>query len=161
MVHIAERFSILRIAAALCSVIVASGCASTLPVPTTVDMAGMPNPEIALQKSMRHVDAEMAQLGGISTRATYAQPVVPAPLERTVDFTWSGPLDAGVAKLAQSVGYTFFTTKPPEGPGVSVSVNLRGVTALDAFRALGERAGAAATVLVDPLHHSVQVSHHA
>lgn len=115
MVHIAERFSILRIAAALCSVIVASGCANTLPVPTTVDVAGMPNPEIALQKSMRHVDAEMAQLGAMSTRATYAQPVVPAPLERTVDFTWSGPLDAGVAKLAQSVGYTFFTTKPPEG----------------------------------------------
>lgn len=157
----ARMISFRTLATSIGLALLAAGCASTQPVPTTVDVAGMPNPETALQKSMRHVDAEMAQLGGMTTRAAFAQPVVPAPLERTVDFTWSGPLDAGVAKLAQSVGYTFFTTKLPQGPGVPVSVTLRGVTALDAFRALGDRAGTAATVLVDPLHHSVQVSHHA
>ncbi len=140
----------------------AAGCATVTPVPTTVDVAGMPNPEIALQKSMQHVDAEMAQLGGLSSRpVALIQPAIPAPIERIVDFTWSGPLDAGVAKLAQSVGYTFFTTKPPAEPGVSVSVNVRGVTTLDAFRALGERAGTAATVEVDPIRHAVQVTHHA
>ncbi len=140
----------------------AAGCATVTPVPTTVDVAGMPNPEIALQKSMQHVDAEMAQLGGLSSRpVALIQPAIPAPIERIVDFTWSGPLDAGVAKLAQSVGYTFFTTKPPAEPGVSVSVSVHGVTALDAFRALGERAGTAATVEVDPIHHAVQVTHHA
>ena len=140
----------------------AAGCATVTPVPTTVDVAGMPNPEMALQKSMQHVDAEMSQLGGLSSRSVaIIQPPEPAPLERTVDFTWSGPLDAGVAKLAQSVGYTFFTTKAPAEPGISVSVTVRGVTALDAFRALGDRAGAAATVEVDPIHHSVQVTHHA
>lgn len=140
----------------------AAGCSAITPVPTTVDVTGMPNPEIALQKSMQHVDAEMAQLGGLSARpAAFIQPAEPAPIERIVDFTWSGPLDAGVAKLAQSVGYTFFTNKPPAQPGVSVSVNVRGGTALDAFRALGERAGTAATVEVDPIHHSVQVTHHA
>lgn len=140
----------------------ATGCASVAPVPTTVDVAGMPSPEVALQRSMQHVDAEMAQLGGLSTRQGSAPlQIAPAPLERIVDFTWSGPLDAGVAKLAQSVGYAFFTTKPPAEPGVSVSVSLRGVTALDAFRALGERAGFAATVEVDPVRHAVQVLHHA
>ena len=139
----------------------AAGCATVTPVPTTVDVAGMPNAEVALQNSMQHVDAEMAQLGGLSAPpAAFVQSVVPAPVERVVDFTWSGPLDAGVAKLAQSVGYTFFTTKPPAKPGVAVDVSLRGVTAIDAFRALGERAGSAATVEVDPLHHSVQVTHH-
>ncbi len=139
----------------------AAGCSTVTPVPTTVDVAGMPNAELALQKSMQHVDAEMAQLGGLSARpVTFIQPVVPAPVERVVDFTWSGPLDAGVAKLAQSVGYTFLTTKLPAEPGVSVNVSLRGVTVIDAFRALGERAGSAATVEVDPLHHSVQVTHH-
>ena len=140
----------------------AAGCSTLTPVPTTVDVTGMPNPEIALQKSMQHVDAEMAQLGGLSARpASFIQPAAPAPIERTVDFTWSGSLDAGVAKLAQSVGYTFFTNNPSSQPGVSVSINLRGVTALDAFRALGERAGTAATVEVDPIRHSVQVMHHA
>lgn len=142
--------------------LVVSGCTAVTPVPTTVDVAGMPNPEIALQKSMQHVDAEMAQLGGLSSRTVASlAPIVPAPLERTVDFAWTGALDAGVATLAQSVGYTFYTTKPPAEPGVSVSVSLRGVTALDAFRALGERAGTAATVVVDPVRHSVQVTHHA
>ncbi len=155
------KTSMLRtITVTLCAVTAA--CSSITPVPTTVDAAGMPNPELALQTSMQHVDAEMAQLGGLSARpAALLAPGAPAPVERMVDFAWSGPLDAGVAKLAQSVGYTFFTTRPPSEPGISVAVDLRGVTAIDAFRALGERAGAAATVEVDPLHHSVQVTHHA
>lgn len=140
----------------------AAGCTSLTPVPTTVDVAGMPNPEMALQKSMQHVDAEMSQLGGLSAHSVaFIQPAEPAPLERMVDFTWSGPLDSGVAKLAQSVGYTFFTTKPPSEPGIPISVSVRGVTALDAFRALGEQAGSTATVEVDPIHHSVKVTHHA
>lgn len=154
--------SLLRHIALVALAFGAAGCAAVTPVPTTVDVAGMPNPELALQKSMQHVDAEMAQLGGLSARpAAFIQPAEPAPIERTVDFAWSGPLDAGVAKLAQSVGYTFFTNKPPAQPGVSVSVSVRGGTALDAFRALGERAGTAATIEVDPIHHSVQVTYHA
>ena len=157
-----EFTSLLRHIAFAALALGAAGCATVTPVPTTVDVAGMPNPEMALQKSMQHVDAEMSQLGGLSSRSVaFIQPAEPAPLERTVDFTWSGPLDAGVAKLAQSVGYTFFTTKSPAEPGISVSITVRGVTAIDAFRALGERAGSAATVEVDPIHHSVQVTHHA
>jgi hypothetical protein len=74
----------------------------------------MPNPEEALRQSSQHVDAEMAQLGQLTpTQVTTSVPVMPEDLQRLVTFKWSGPLDQGVAKLAQSVGYTFFVTAPP------------------------------------------------
>jgi defect-in-organelle-trafficking protein DotD len=141
-----------------------SACSSVIPVPTTVAVAGMPNPEEALRQSMQHVDAEMTQLGGMRGAPRLAvglNPVVPDDLQRTVNFTWSGPLDSGVAKLAQSIGYTFYTTAPPGAPGLDVAINVRGVRALDAFRALGDSAGSRATVEVDPIHHAVTVTHHA
>ncbi|MFW1461760.1 DotD/TraH family lipoprotein, partial [Vibrio parahaemolyticus] len=74
----------------------------------------MPNAEEALLQSMHHVDAEMAELGQyVPTQVASSTQVIPADLQRTVSFTWSGPLDQGVAKLAQSVGYTFYVTAPP------------------------------------------------
>ena len=77
-----------------------AGCATVVPVPTTVEMPGMPNPEAALQQSIHHVDAEMAELGEMSpTMTRVAEPIVPEDLQRTVSFSWNGPLDAGVAKL--------------------------------------------------------------
>ena len=85
---------------------------------------------------------------------------MPEDLQRIVSFQWSGPLDQGVAKLAQSVGYTFYTTAPPNAQPLVVSVEVAGVPAYQAFQALGEQAGTRATVEVDPLHHQVQVIHH-
>ena len=38
-----------------------AGCAHD--VPTTVDVTGMPNPEIAMRENIAHVDSEMAELG--------------------------------------------------------------------------------------------------
>jgi hypothetical protein len=55
----------LSVAPALFSVLLAGGCAIN-PVPTDVAIAGMPNPEAALQQSMQQVDAEMAELGQLS-----------------------------------------------------------------------------------------------
>jgi defect-in-organelle-trafficking protein DotD len=137
------------------------GCASTIPVPTTVETAGMPNPENALRQSMQHVDAEMSQLGQFSPRGDRAVgPLVPEDLQRTVSFNWSGPLDKGVAKLAASIGYTFFTTGPAGAQEVPVAVQIQSVPVLQVFQTLGEQAGANATVEVDPIHHSVQVIHH-
>ena len=146
---------------AVASLALLSACSAITPVPTTVAVAGMPNPEMALQQSMQHVDAEMTQLGGMRGPGVAAVPVMPEDLQRTVNFTWSGSLDAGVAKLARSIGYTFFTTLPPGAAGVDVAINVRSVSALDAFRALGQSAGTRATVEVDPVHHAVQVVHHA
>ncbi len=87
-------------------------------------------------------------------------PLVPEDLQRTVSFNWSGPLDKGVAKLAASIGYTFFTTGPAGAQEVPVAVQIQSVPVLQVFQALGEQAGANATVEVDPIHHSVQVIHH-
>lgn len=141
-----------------------AGCGQTIPVPTAVVTGGMPNPEVALQQSLQRVDAEMAELGTmhapIATAAT-AGPVIPEDLQRVVNFSFSGPLDRGVAKLALSIGYTFYTTAPPNRPSVQVSVEVRGAPAFQVFKALGDQAGNRATVQVDPLHHQVQVIHHA
>jgi defect-in-organelle-trafficking protein DotD len=143
-------------------VILVSGCSSVTPVPTTVATPGMPNPEEALRQSMQHVDAEMAQLGQMSRAAVQVaqQDVVPEDLQRTVTFTWNGPLDAGVAKLAASIGYTFYTTGPSTPQPLNVAIAISSVPVFRVFQALGEEAGTQATVQIDPQHHQVQVIHH-
>ena len=140
-----------------------AGCASTIPVPATVAMPGMPNPEEALRQSMTHVDAEMAQLGVMAPGASVALalPALPEDLQRIVSFKWSGSLDQGVARLAQSIGYSFFTTAPADAQPVNVVIDISSVPAYQAFRTLGQQAGTLATVQVDPIHHQVQVIHHA
>jgi len=140
-----------------------AGCATVTPVPTTVVTGGMPNPEEALRQSMQHVDAEMAELGTMVPPArteAASGPVLPDDLQRIVNFTFAGTLDAGVARLALSIGYTFYTTAPPGAPAIAVAVAVQNARAFDVFKALGEEAGARATVEVDPLHHQVQVIHH-
>ena len=141
---------------------VLSGCASVTPVPTTVEMPGMPNPEAALQQSINHVNAEMGELGQYTpSTAQVDQPVISDDLRRTVTFAWNGPLDAGVAKLAASIGYTFYTTGPASQQPLNVTIQISSVPVYQVFQALGEEAGAQATVQLDPQHHQVQVIHHA
>ena len=83
------------------------GCAASVtPVPTNVDVPGMPNPEQALRESIEQVDAQMASLGRMAPSRDALVPVVPAELQRVVSFTWDGSLDEGVARLAGSIGYT-------------------------------------------------------
>ncbi|MDE1905058.1 MAG: DotD/TraH family lipoprotein [Rhodospirillales bacterium] len=140
-----------------------AGCAAPVhPVPTTVEAAGMPNPELALQKSITDVDSEMAELGEMNPTVTPPpqQAVLPDPLQKTVSFTWNGPLDGAVSKLAQSVGYTFYVTAPQNAQPLNVSISAS-ETAYQVFQQLGADAGAKATVQVDPLHHQVEVIHHA
>ena len=147
----------------LLAAVALTGCATPVhPVPTTVATPGMPNPEEALRQSMQHVDAEMAQLGQLTpTQVTTSVPVMPEDLQRLVTFKWSGPLDQGVAKLAQSVGYTFFMTAPAwRRSRLQVAIEITYVPAYEVFKALGEEAGTRATVELDPLHHQVQVIHH-
>ena len=151
----------LPVAPALISALLAAGCAGVNPVPTTVAIPGMPNPEEALRQSMQHVDAEMAELGRLSpTVARQVQPVMPADLQRVVSFEWNGPLDQAVAKLSASIGYTFYTTAPANAEPLEVSIRMASVPAYQVFQSLGAEAGTRATVQVDPLHHQVQVIHH-
>lgn len=140
-----------------------AGCAAPVhPVPTTVVTSGMPNPEEAMLSSMQHVNAEMAELGQLTPTpvTTSAGQVIPEDLQRIVSFSWNGPLDQAVAKVALSIGYTFYTTAPPDAKPVTIAIQLNSVPAYQVFQALGEEAGALATVEVDPLHHQVQVIHH-
>jgi defect-in-organelle-trafficking protein DotD len=142
-----------------------AGCAAPVhPVPTTVEAAGMPNPELALQKSFAEVDSEMSELGEMNPTIAAAAPpqaVLPDPLQKTVSFTWDGPLDGAVSKLALSVGYTFYVTAPKNAQQVNISISASSQTAYQVFQQLGADAGAKATVQVDPLHHQVEVIHHA
>jgi defect in organelle trafficking protein DotD len=151
----------LRAAPLLASMLLMLGCAAIHPVPTDIATPGMPNPEAALQRSMQHVDGEMAELGQLSPSAVrVVQPVMPADLQRVVSFAWRGPLDQAVAKLAASVGYTFYRTAPVNAQPLDIAIRLKSVPAYQVFEALGAEAGARATVEVDPLHHQVEVIHH-
>lgn len=158
--------------AVLAALLMAAGlaaCTAVTPVPTDVASPGMPNPEVALRQSMQTVSREVSGLGGMSpvpvasaaapfaVAARSAGPVLPEPLQRTVSFEWNGPLDDGVARLAQTVGYTFFVSAPRGNTPVPVAVSVRDVPASEAFRALGEAAGSRATVRLVPTHSQVQV----
>ena len=50
-----------------------AGCAS-VEIPTNVDVTGMPNTELALQKSMTEVDAEMGRIGQWQPRVASVSP---------------------------------------------------------------------------------------
>ena len=114
-----------------------SRCQRLSPVP------GMPNPELALQQSMNDVNAEMSELGQSTPAPTTpaSAPVLPAPRQRIVSFSYSGPLDKAVAQLSQSVGYTFYVTAPPSAQPVNVAITISSVSAYQVFQALGEEAG--------------------
>ncbi len=138
-----------------------AGCASTH-VPTDVASPGMPNAELALRRSLDQVNQDMTAIGAMQPAgytAAQTEPVVPAELQKPVQFVWSGSLDAGVKKLATSIGYTVAVTGPPTPQPVAVSINVSGQV-ITVFRALGDQAGTQATVQVDPLHHQVEVTHH-
>lgn len=138
-----------------------AGCASTN-VPTDVATTGMPNAELALRRALDQVNGDMTQIGAmqpVGYAAADTTPVVPAELEKPIQFVWSGPLDAGVKKLANSIGYSVAVSGPQNPQPLIVAVNINGQV-LGAFQALGTQAGAIATVEVDPLHHQVQVVHH-
>jgi defect in organelle trafficking protein DotD len=151
----------LRVPCGFALIALFTGCTGLTHVPPDVAATGMPNTELALRKSMSDVDAAMAELNGMSPPAAPArQSITTAELNRPVSFAWNGPLDAGVKTLADQIGYQVTVTGPSPGKPVAVAVKLSNVDVLAAFQALGNAAGAGATVLVDPDHHVVEVDHH-
>ena len=154
--------SLKRLAPAIAGFSLLSACAAPI-VATTVETTGMPSAELALQRAIARVNTDMTRIGE-AYPATYAPApdagsVVPAELQKPVQFVWTGPLDAGVKKLADSIGYVVTIYKPDNARPLPVAVNVSGQV-LGAFEALGNQAGTTATVAVDPLHHQVQVTHH-
>lgn len=165
------RRSTARPCMAAVSLLALSACTAPR-VGTDVLVTGMPNPEVALRDSMRLVDAEMTSLGTLGRSAglpvRIAEPIVPGELQKTVTFTYSGPLDDGVRRLADEVGYRLtITPAPPPAPGqvapgpLTVNVSTGFVTAYAALKALGDAAGSRALVRVDPRRHLVEVIYNA
>lgn len=139
-----------------------AGCAGTTAVTPDVDATGMPNAEVALQRSVERVDAAMRDLGGrgVAGRSvSAASAVVPAELRRPVTWSWTGPLDAGAKVLADRIGYRLVVTASAGAAPVNVAVAMQDRPILDLFEALGNAAGTQATVIVDPDHRQVEVRH--
>ena len=140
-------------------------CAVTPNVGTDVAATGMPNPELALRDSLRQVDAAMSELGttrGVPPPDTAAGPILPGELQKPVTFSYQGDLDAGVRKVATSLGYQTVVEPPPAGsPPLDVAVAAASMSAYQALQALGDAAGTRATVVVNPYLRQVKVVHHA
>lgn len=152
-----------RVVVVLIPVALAACAAPVQPVSTTVATPGMPNPEIALQTTMLDVHSEMAELNGIvpPSPSPSGTPVVPADLNRVVSFSWNGSLDQAVAKLALSIGYTYYVSAPQNAQPMDVSIDVNSMSVFDIFQMLGNDAGSRATVTVDPLNHQVELAYHA
>ena len=136
-----------------------AGCATTPQIDPNVDTSGMPNTELALQRSLDRVDRTMGQLGRFGPGTTL-RPATAAELERPVSLAWSGPIDQGVKALADRIGYQVAVSAPANPRPIQVAVNMTDVPILDLFEAMGTAAGTNATVVVDPDHHRVEVQHH-
>jgi len=138
-----------------------AGCSSVTSIATNVDTPGMPNAEVALQKSMDETSTELARIGAMqpSTAVASKVTVVPGELERVVAMSWNGALDGAVRKLADTVGYRFVVS----GNGsqaVNVVVNPSPQRVYDILHGLGDQAGDFATVRVDAQHQLVEVIYH-
>ena len=86
--------------------------------------------------------------------------VVPEELQRPIGFAWNGPLDDGVRKVAAEVGYRVEVSGPPQPQPLAVAVPNVATTLIGALTTLGNQAGSAATVRVDPINRRIEVIHH-
>lgn len=134
------------------------GCAQQ--VATTVDTPGMPNAELALRRSLDHVDREMGELGRMQPSRRGGPAIVPGELDKIVAFEWEGPIEGAVEKLAKEVGYDVVVDAPFNVSSVSIGVRSGPKRVYDIFQAIGAAAGDHATIQVDAQHHRVQVIYH-
>ena len=86
--------------------------------------------------------------------------VVPEELQRPIGFAWNGSLDDGVRRVAAEVGYRVEVFGPAQPQPLAVAVPKIVTTLIGALTALGNQAGSAATVRVDPVNRRIQVIHH-
>ena len=138
-----------------------AGCGVT-PVAPNVDTPGMPNAEVALQKSMDDTAREMARIGAIEPSAAGASKptVVAGELDRVVSMQWNGALDGAIRRLAEMIGYRTAITGKAAQAGVNVTVDPAPRRVYDILHGLGDQAGDAATVRVDEQHQLLEVIYH-
>src|ERR1700761_3437602 len=138
-----------------------AGCSSVTPIATNVDTPGMPNAEVALQKSMDETSTELTRIGALQPAAAVAsQPtVVPGELDRVVAMSWNGGLDGAVRKLANTGGYRVVVSGNAS-QAVNVVVNPTPQRVYDILHGLGDQAGELATVRVDAQHQLLEVIYH-
>ena len=137
-----------------------SGCGVT-PVAPNVDTPGMPNAEVALQRSMDETARELARIGAVQPQAAVAAKptVVPGELDRVVAMSWNGGLDGAVRKLAETIGYRAVVTGSASR-AVNVVIEPAPQRVYDILQGLGDQAGDAAIVRVDPQHQRLEVIYH-
>ena len=117
------------------------------PVATNVDTPGMPNAEVALQRSMDETAtrARPDRRGAAASRGRRMKPtVVPGELDRVVAMSWNGGLDGAVRKLAETIGYRAVVTGTASR-AVNVVVDPAPQRVYDILHGLGDQAGDAAT----------------
>ena len=138
-----------------------AACAAA-PVAPTVDQPGMPNAEVALQKSMDETARELQRIGAIEpSAAAAAKPaVVAAELDRVVSMSWNGALDGAVRRLGDTIGYRTAVTGNAPPAGVNVAVDPAPQRVYDILHGLGDQAGEAAVVRVDQQHQILEVIYH-
>ena len=139
-----------------------SGCSTVVPIAADVDSPGMPNPEVALQKSLDETSHELTRIGAIEPMKAVAAkpPIVAGELDRVVSLQWNGALDGAVKRLAETIRYrTAISGNAPQGD-VNVTVDPAPRRVYDILQALGDEAGAQATVRVDQQHQLIEVIYH-
>jgi hypothetical protein len=138
-----------------------AGCGVT-PIASSVDTPGMPNAEIALQKSMDDTAREMTRIGAMQPSAVVASKptVVARELDRVVSMQWSGPLDGAVRRLGETIGYRTAVTGSAPRAGVNVAVDSSPRRVYDILHTLGDQVGDVATVRVDQQHQLIEVIYH-
>jgi len=127
-----------------------------------VDAPGMPNAEVALQKSLDDTARDLSRIGAIEPSAAVASmpTVVPGELDRVVSMRWNGALDGAVKRLGQTIGYRTVVMGAPPRAGVNVAVDPAPRRVYDILHDLGDEAGAAAIVRVDPERQLLEVIYH-
>ena len=138
-----------------------AGCSRVTSIATNVDAPGMPNAEVALQKSMDETSTELTRIGAMQPAAAVASKpaVVPGELERVVAMSWNGGLDGAVRKLADTIGYRT-AVSGNASQAVNVVVDPAPQRVYDILHGLGDQAGAVATVRVDAQHQLLEVIYH-
>lgn len=140
-----------------------AACSNTN-VPTTVKVTGMPNPELALQKSMDHVNQDMSRIGGLQPRSETTSIAlnadVPAPLKRTIALFFNGKLEKAVDILANKSGYAVSVERPKKIKSLRITTRFPNITIFEALRSLGEQIGNQADIEIDNNSHLIRVIYH-